>query len=131
MTRNRRISIDQLADVIDEELTMYHKDTNEKIKKSTRKAMRGMVKDTKAQTYMRDTGAYRGAIASRTLVDTVNGLTLQWYVKAPHYRLSHLLEYGHATRNGGRTIAYGFIGKAADTAEELYLKEIERALSDG
>lgn len=131
MVSNRKISIDQLADVIDEELTHYHQDVNVKVKKSTRKAMRGMVKETKEQTFIQDTGKYREAIASRTLSESVNALTLQWYVKAPHYRLSHLLEHGHATVNGSRTVAYGFIGKAANTAEELYLKEVEEALKNG
>lgn len=131
MASNRKISIDQLADVIDEELTHYHQDVIVKVKKSTRKAMRGMVKETKAQSFIQDTGKYREAIASRVLNESVNALTMQWYVKTPHYRLSHLLEHGHATVNGGRTVAYGFIGKAADTAEELYLKEVEEALKDG
>lgn len=118
------IKMDQLASTIDKELTLYGKDITAGVKKVAQKNMRDLVKQTKAHRYKEDTGAYRKAISSRKLKETVNSLEMQWYVKAPHYRLTHLLEYGHATRNGGRTVAYGNLGKSTDQIMENYEREI-------
>lgn len=128
---SKRVTIDGLADAIEQELTLYNENITQEVKKSARKNMRVMVKETKAQRYKQDTGAYRKAISSKTLKETVNGLSMLWYVKAPHYRLTHLLEYGHATRSGGRTIAYNFVGKAEKKAVKQFEKDVEEAIKNG
>lgn len=51
-----------------------------------------------------------------------------WYVAAPYYRLTHLLEFGHATRNGGRTRAFPHIRYGEDWAQEHLPQEIEKAV---
>lgn len=43
-----------------------------------------------------------------------------------HYRLTHLLEYGHETRNGKDTRAFEHIKPIADEFYEAYLKEVEK-----
>lgn len=128
---NKVVPIEKLADAVQEELLFYHKSVNEKIRESAKKVMRQMVKETKAQRFKQDTGAYRKAISSRPTTRTPSELVMTWYVKAPHYRLSHLLEFGHATRSGGRTIAYGFIGKAEKKAVKQFQKEVEEAIKNG
>lgn len=40
--------------------------------------------------------------------------------------LTHLLEFGHAKRNGGRTKAYGFVAPINEKTEEIFLKEFEK-----
>lgn len=47
---------------------------------------------------------------------------------ADHYQLAHLLEFGHANRNGGRTPGYPHIGKVNTWAEDEVVQEIERRL---
>lgn len=128
---SKTIKVDGLAEAVEQELTLYNKTIVAGTKKSARKHMRAMVKETKAQRYKEDTGDYRKAIASRTLYEDVNGVEMQWYVKAPHYRLTHLLEHGHATANGGRTIAYGTVGKAATKAVEGFQKDVEEVIKNG
>ena len=124
------IKMDQLASTIDKELTLYGKGITAGVKKVAQKNMRDLVKQTKAHRYKEDTGAYRKAISSRKLKETLNSLEMQWYVKAPQHRLTHLLEYGHPTRNGGRTVAYGNLGKSTDQVMENYEREIMEVIKN-
>lgn len=127
----RKVKIGDLADTIDRELKLYHSNITDGVKKAAQKNMRELVKETKAQRYRKDTGKYRKAISSRKLDETNNSLTMQWYVKEPHYRRTHLLEHGHATASGGRTVAYGTVGKASDKAIKQYDKDVKEVIKNG
>lgn len=45
-----------------------------------------------------------------------------------HYQLAHLLENGHATRNGGRTRAFPHIAPVAEKAEKTLLDNIKNMI---
>ena len=53
-----------------------------------------------------------------------------WYVAAPHYRLTHLLENGHALRNGGRARAFPHIIFGEKLAQERMTELCEKAVTD-
>lgn len=50
---------------------------------------------------------------------------------AKYYRLTHLLEYGHATRSGGRTIAQPHIKTIEEKANQRFIMEVEALLRNG
>ncbi len=45
-----------------------------------------------------------------------------------HYQLTHLLEFGHATRNGGRTAAFPHIAEVNEFAQKDVLERLQRKL---
>lgn len=48
-----------------------------------------------------------------------------------HYRLTHLLEYGHATRNGKRTRAFEHIKPVDELCQARLLKNIPKIIEKG
>ena len=52
-------------------------------------------------------------------------------MKGSNYRLSHLLNDGHQSRNGGRVQGTGFITKASEEILEEYEKEVEEVIKNG
>lgn len=50
------------------------------------------------------------------------------YAKKPGYRLAHLLENGHAKRNGGRVRAYPHIAPAEAHAEEKFIRLLRQKI---
>lgn len=125
------IQIDELNEAIKNALEEYNEGVIDKLKSSTKKAMVDLVKQTKntAPTGNRSKH-YKENISSKTLSETDYGITKMWYVKGSDYRLSHLLNNGHALRDGGRYAGTNFIGKAVDNVVEEYLKQVEEALQN-
>ena len=130
---------DNLHDEMERVLTIYNEDINEKLREITKESMKKLVKETKATAPKgRRKGQYKRKIAadytgtkrsSRGLKgQDVNAI---WYVKAPDYRLTHLLVHGHATKDGGRTRANPFLQNAVDKVIPEYEAKVEEALKDG
>lgn len=129
---SKSIGIDQLSDEIKRELTLYHQNVIDGIKKEAQKSIKQLVADTKATAPVGNRHKhYRDSITSKKLEETDKSVTQVWYVKGSDYRLSHLLENGHALRNGGRTRATRFIKNASDPILESYIKAVEEVIKNG
>lgn len=119
-----------LGDAISELLTTYHEDVLEKVDKAGEKAVKDLVKKTKASAPVGARGSFKKNITSKRLAKTLNTSTYVWYVKAPDYRLTHLLVHGHAKKGGGRTRANPFLQNALDTVLPEYEKAVKEAVKN-
>lgn len=72
---------------------------------------------------------YRKSIRTKKLTEKDGHYSSTVYARPPYYRITHLLEHGHATRNGGRTRAFPHWAEAEQEAirdyEALLRKELE------
>lgn len=129
----------QLSEQMEQVLTIYSEDINEKLREITRESMQKLVKETKATAPIGHRhGQFKKNIAAdyTGLRQSTRGLTGQnvhsiWYVKAPDYRLTHLLVHGHATNNGGRTNANPFLQNAINKVLPEYEQKVQEAISNG
>ena len=89
------INIDQLAAEIARGLAEYSQGVIEKVNVSSEKVGKAAVKRLK-QTSPKRYGNYAKSWAMKTEPEVGQPHKRIVHVKAPHYRLTHLLEYGHA-----------------------------------
>ena len=124
------ITPDKLTKAIDQELTTYHEGVLEKLRDATRNSMADLVRKTRA-TAPKKTGAFRRHIAGdfRGLAKGLHTVNARWYVKAPHYRLTHLLVNGHSKRNGGRVEGDPFLENALAEVLPAYEKAVKEAVT--
>ena len=118
-----------LAKAINQELTIYHQDVMDEIRDVTRKSMVDLVRKTRATAPV-DTGAFRRHISGdfRGLAKGLHTANATWYVKAPHYRLTHLLVHGHAKPDGGRVKGDPFLENALNEVLPAYEEAIKEAV---
>lgn len=118
-----------LAKAIDQELTTYHREVMDEIRAATRKSMAELVRKTRA-TAPKNTGDFSKAIAGdfRGLAKGLHTAKATWYVKSPHYRLTHLLVHGHEKVNGGRTKGNPFLENALNEVLPAYEEAIKEAV---
>lgn len=129
---DKLVNINQLNDAIINSLEDYNREVVDGVKKVTKQAMNQLVKDSKATAPVgKRSKHYRDNITSKTLSETDFGLSKLWYVKGSDYRLTHLLNNGHALRDGGRYPGTNFLGNAVDKVVPDFMKEIEEVLKNG
>lgn len=112
-------------------LENYHSDVLDKVNRLSEESAKSLVKKTRATAPVGDRGSFKRNIASKLLKETLNGSVYAWYVKAPDYRLTHLLVHGHAKVNGGRTRADSFLEDALAEVLPEYEKNVKEAIKGG
>lgn len=125
------IKVSELPNAIAEHLNTWDKEINEAVDSESKKSMAQLVKKTRATAPVGNRQQhYRDSISSKN-EKTLRRNTYIWFVKGSDYRLSHLLEDGHALRNGGRVEGTHFIQNATDPIIDAYIKAIEGVLGNG
>lgn len=127
------VNIDKLSLAILKELEVYKANTVETVKEAVTKTAKETAAELKKISPKGATKKYSKSWAYKRDKD----LRGKWrysmvvYSKRPNYRLTHLLEHGHATRNGGRVPAQPHIQIAEQKAIELLEKYLKAGLEGG
>ena len=123
------ISIGELSQAVEKELTLYSENVRDSLTKEAKESMDRLVKKTKETAPVGHRQKhYRDSITSKKTHEDKKGATYTWYVKGSDYRLSHLLENGHALRNGERTTGTHFIQKASEPILADFERKVEEAI---
>lgn len=126
----KNVKPQDLGAAIEQELTLYHENVLERVNSAGQEAIKKLVKLTRATAPKGARGDFRKHITSKEDKKRL-GNTYVWGVKAPEYRLTHLLVHGHATRDGGRTKPDPFLQNAVDQVLPEYEKKVEEAVQNG
>lgn len=124
-----RIQIDQLADTVMRELENYAETTTDGVMAAVKKAANTVKKEISATAPVR-TGKYAKSWATKTTGENSHAIEITVHSRN-RYQLAHLLEHGHAKRNGGRVAARPHIAAAEQRGIEELEREIERSIRNG
>ena len=138
MANNQHIQAGELGVALERTLTIYEQDLQKALATVTEESTLELVRMTKATAPVgRRKGQYKKAITAN-FRDLREAKSLQrrdvkgiWYVKAPDYRLTHLLVHGHATSDGGRTRANPFLQNACDKVLPEYERKVQEMIENG
>lgn len=120
------VSIQKMASTIMKGLTEYKNLVTDGMKEAVKNAGQ-TVKEEIKKNAPKDTGKYSRSWTAKTTRETSE--TMEVTVYSPKkYQLAHLLEKGHATRNGGRTKAQPHIAPAEKVGIEQLEADIKKAL---
>lgn len=124
-----RVSVGEMASAVMEALEEYADLATEDLKMAVKKAGTAVRKEISANAPKR-TGAYAKSWAVKTVKETSNSLEVTVYSRN-RYWLAHLLEFGHAKRDGGRVPGRAHIAPAEEMGIRQLEEEIERCLENG
>lgn len=118
-------NINNMANEIMRQLSLYEQDVREEVEVSKKEVSEDLVSNLKQHPSPKLTGDYRKGWRAKRVGDKfiIHNKT--------EYRLTHLLENGHAKRSGGRVEGIPHIRPAEQEAINEFLQRIERAIDRG
>lgn len=117
-----------LAEFVGEALEEYSNDVLQAINETLKETADEAVSELKTAGDFNDrTGKYRKGWVAKTEGGTL-GIQNQIVHNKKHYRLTHLLEYGHLTRNGKRTRAFPHIASVEESLEDKVEQRMKEKL---
>ena len=120
-------SIDDMTDEIMNGLTEYADLADAAMKKAVRKTATSVKKEISENAPKR-TGDYAKSWATKKVTESSHKLEMTVHSKN-RYQIAHLLEKGHAKRNGGRVAGKPHIAPAEENGADLLESLIKKELS--
>ena len=117
-----KVRINNLSSEITKALQEYTTEVEEGLEKAKEKAAKDGAKT------LRVTSPKRFGKYAKAWRATQEGRAWIIHVAAPHYRLAHLLEKGHAKRGGGRVPGRVHIAPVEDQVIEQYTNDVEKVI---
>ena len=121
------INVDQLSSTIMNELEIYSKSVLEGMDEAGDKVSKEAVKQLRT-TSPKKSGKYAKSWTVKKQKLYGKPTTYTIHAKAPHYRLAHLLEYGHAKAGGGRVSGKPHIRPVEEQVISDYMRAVEEAI---
>ena len=121
------VSIDEFPKVVMAHLEEYVSMAAEEVKEAVRTVSEDVKNEIQSRAPVK-TGKYKKSWTVSKVSETKESLVNTVH-SAKYYRLTHLLENGHAKRNGGRTRSFPHIAPGEDLAEKKLVEIAERKLS--
>ena len=125
----KRIESADITRVLGEQFDAYNKRLTANVNSLSEAAAKALAEKTR-KTAPKRKGDFRKAIASALKEKRSTGNTYMWFVKPPHYRLTHLLVHGHAVRGGGRTRPNPFLEDAYNEVIPSYEEAVVKAAEE-
>ena len=119
-------SVSEMADTIKQYLDEYSTLATSEMKEAVKATANATKREIEAAAPRR-TGRYAKSWAIKKTKENSNSLALTVHSKT-QYRLTHLLEFGHALRNGGRTKGIAHIAPAEAHSATMLEAEIRKRL---
>ena len=120
-------SIDDLTAEVMQGLSEYAELTDKAMKKAVRKTATAVKNEISANAPEK-TGRYKKSWKAKKVRENSHTLEMTVHSK-DRYQLTHLLEKGHALRNGGRARAFPHIAPAEEHGAEMLEDLIRKELS--
>ncbi len=117
-----------LADLIDNELKIYSKDVQTKLNdivKSKAKKLKEKIQESSPVK----TGKYKKGWTVKEDINGLGDVTATVYNKAKP-QITHLIQNGHVTRDGGRVAGRDHISSNRDQIEEELIEDIKKAIGE-
>lgn len=124
-----KTTVDGLDKAVDEALDSFYGACITDIQEAAKIAAKQAVKDLRAKSPKGRSGEYAKGWTSMQK-KTRTGVTATVYNK-DRYMIAHLLEYGHAKVNGGRTAAQVHIAPIEKSAGDKFADELTRRIESG
>ena len=126
---SQKVSIDEMGDIIMKELEEYAKLATDDMKDAVKDTAKSVKKDIEGSAPVL-TGRYKKSWSIKSISENANSIDMVVHSKN-RYQLTHLLEYGHAKRGGGRVEGKSHIAPAEQRGNETLVKTIEQKLKGG
>lgn len=115
----------ELSKEIQKYLQEYKEEIDEDVQEETGKAIASAKSELRSIS-PKNTGNYASGWAVKSKKYSNGYYKVIWNRKA--YQLTHLLEFGHATRNGGRTKAQPHIRPTEEKYKTRFTESLERRI---
>lgn len=114
---NKTISIDDLADAIKSDLVAYSKELKQEIDKEVKNIASDTVRDLERESNVGERGLFaKGWKSKMQKTDATTVIVIH----NKEYRLTHLINDGHAMRQGGRARAFRLITRNEAKAHKRF-----------
>lgn len=120
---SKKIELKDFQKAIIQNLKEYSSEVVAESKKQVQQVGKETVNQLK-ETSPKRSGDYAKDWKMKKAFENANEIRVQVY-NAHHYQLTHLLEYGHAKKNGGRVEAIPHIRPAEQAAAEKLDKKVK------